>query len=184
MSEGDASDDALMRAVVGGDHEAFRTLLQRHGGWVRSLLGAIVREHADDLAQEVFCRVYQRAADYTGRGQFAPWLKRIAVNLAKDFLRKQKGALTIGLEDIEGALTSDDQSNPVAALLSSALRQELRSAIRALPDKHRRVIVMRYFGGLSLQDIAGAMKCPLGTVKSRLFNGLRQIRRSLTREEN
>ena len=181
----DSSDDALMQSVARNDGDAFRTLMQRHQSWVFSLLVAIVRnqQHAEDLTQDVFLRVRQHAGEYTSQGEFASWLKRIAINAATDFLRKERKFIAVGLEDIEKALADERSSSPVAALLASTLREEVRTAIQSLPDDQRLVVVMRYFGDMSLQDIAWAFQCPLGTVKSRLFYALRRIRENFTPDQ-
>jgi len=181
----DSSDDALMQSVARNEADAFRTLMERHQPWVFSLLIAIVRnqQHAEDLTQEVFLRARQHAGKYTSQGEFASWLKRIAINSATDFLRKNRKFIAVGLEDIEKALADERWSSPVAALLTSTLREEVRTAIQSLPDDQRLVIVMRYFGDMSLQDIAWALKCPLGTVKSRLFYALRRIRQNFTPDQ-
>ena len=181
----DSSDDALMQSVARNEESAFRTLMQRHQSWVFSLLVAIVRnqQHAEDLTQEVFLRARQHAAQYTSQGEFASWLKRIAINSATDFLRKNRKFIAVGLDDIEKALADERWSSPVAELLTSTLREEVRTAIQSLPDDQRLVIVMRYFGDMSLQDIAWALKCPLGTVKSRLFYALRRIRQDFTPDQ-
>ena len=186
MFEHDASDDVLMQAVAGGDDDAFRTLLERHQSWLFSLIDAVVRneQHAEDLTQEVFWRLHQHAASYVGKGEFVAWLKRIALNRAKDFLRQQKRTVSAGPAEVAETVTDDERSDPVAPLLTSAVREELRTVIGALPDEQRLVIIMRYFGDMSLQDIAWAMRCPLGTVKSRLFNGLRRIQQALAGTEN
>jgi RNA polymerase sigma-70 factor (ECF subfamily) len=181
----DSSDDALMQSVARNEGDAFRTLMQRHQSWVFSLLIAIVRnqQHAEDLTQEVFLRARQHAAKYRSQGEFASWLKRIAINAATDFLRKETKFIAVGLDDIEKALADERCSSPVSALLASTLREEVRTAIQSLPDDQRLVVVMRYFGDMSLQDIAWALKCPLGTVKSRLFYALRRIRQNFTPDQ-
>jgi RNA polymerase sigma-70 factor (ECF subfamily) len=177
-----ASDDDLMQAVADGDDAAFSELMQRHRSWVRSLLRAVVRddEQAEDLTQEAFCRVHQHASDYVAQGNFVAYLKRIAVNLAKDFLHKQKQATIVSLSELEETQVEDNPFDPMAALASEVLHKDVRAAIQSLPDEQRLALVMHYFGDMSLQDIAWAMKCPLGTVKSRLFNALRRVRRTLT----
>jgi RNA polymerase sigma factor (sigma-70 family) len=178
----ESSDDTLMQSVARNEEDAFRTLIERHQSWVFSLLIAIVRhqQHAEDLTQEVFLRARQHADKYVSQGEFAAWLKRIAINAARDFLRREKKFIAVGLEDFETALADESWSSPVAALLKSTLKEEVRAAIESLPDDQRLVIVMRYFGDMSLQDIAWAMKCPLGTVKSRLFHALGRIRQTFT----
>jgi RNA polymerase sigma-70 factor (ECF subfamily) len=177
-----ASDDELVQAAAGGDDAAFSELMRRHRQWVCALMRAFVHdpEQAEDLAQEAFCRVYRYAGDYTAQGSFMPWLKRIAVNLAKDELRKQRKASMVSLTEIEETLVTDKRSDPMAALASGVMREELRAAIQSLPDEQRLALVMHYFGDMTLPDIAWAMKCPVGTIKSRLFYGLRRVRETLT----
>jgi RNA polymerase sigma-70 factor, ECF subfamily len=179
-----ASDDDLVQAAAGGDDAAFSELMRRHRQWVCALMRAFVHdpEQAEDLAQEAFCRVYRYAGDYTAQGSFVPWLKRIAANLAKDELRKQRKATLVSLTEIEETLVSDKRSDPMAALASGVMREELRAAIQRLPDEQRLALVMHYFGDMSLPDIAWAMQCPVGTIKSRLFYGLRRVRETLTEQ--
>jgi RNA polymerase sigma-70 factor (ECF subfamily) len=111
-----------------------------------------------------------------------PWLKRIAVNLAKDALRKQRKASMVSLTEIEETLVTDKRSDPMAALTSGVMREELRAAIQRLPDEQRLALVMHYFGEMTLPDIAWAMKCPVGTIKSRLFYALRRVRQTLAEQ--
>src|SRR5436190_1075027 len=89
---GGDSDDGLLRAALAGGEAAFNRLLARHRPWVRRLIQGIVLdpEQAEDLTQEAFCRVYKHLADYNSRERFIPWLKRIAVNLARNALRDRK----------------------------------------------------------------------------------------------
>ena len=177
-----ASDDDLMQAAAAGDPTAFSELTERHRGWVRSLMFAFVRdaEQADDLTQDAFCRAFQHLDGYEPQGHFTAWLKRIAINRAKDFLRRQKQATVVPLHECEEAPATDRRGDPLAALASGALRDDLRSAIEALPDEQRLAVVMYYFGDMSLQDIGWALQCPVGTVKSRLFYALRRVRQTLT----
>src|SRR5438067_12146619 len=123
-----ASDDNLMHAAAGGDEGAFAELMRRHQGWVRALMITFVRdaEQADDLTQEAFCRVYQHRDGYDAQGHFTAWLKRIAANLAKDYLRKQKQATLVPLEEWEALPATDRRCDPLAALASGVLRDDLR----------------------------------------------------------
>jgi RNA polymerase sigma-70 factor (ECF subfamily) len=155
--------------------------VRRHRSWVRSLTFAIVghSELAEDLTQETFCRAYQNAARYQSQGNFTAWLKRIAVNLGRDALRSRKTAETVPVDEMHETLVDKNGVDPLEALASEVLREEMRDAIASLPDEQRLALAMYYFGNMSLQDVAWAMKCPVGTVKSRLFNGLRRVRRRL-----
>ena len=177
-----AGDDDLMLATAMGDRAAFAELMERHRSWVRSLMFAFVRSDAqsDDLTQEAFCRAFEHADTYAARGHFVAWLKRIAVNLAKDYLRRQAHTTCVPFHECEETAIADHRFDPMMALASGALRDDLRAAIQALPDEQRLAVVMHYFGDMSLQDIAWAMKCPVGTVKSRLFYALRRVRVTLT----
>jgi RNA polymerase sigma-70 factor (ECF subfamily) len=176
------SDDELMLAAAQGSEEAFAALMQRHRDWVRWLLRAFVHDGdvVEDLAQETFARVYRNREEYVPRGSFVAWLKRIAVNQAKDYLRRQKSRAEAPLEDTEDLLIADRRQEPLAALAAGCLQQELRAAIQVLPDEQRLPVIMHYFGDMSLPDIAWAMRCPVGTVKSRLFYGLRRVRQALS----
>src|SRR5438445_9798234 len=162
-----ASDDDLMQAAAAGDPTAFSELTERHRGWVRSLMFAFVRdaEQADDLTQDAFCRAFQHLDGYEPQGHFTAWLKRIAINRAKDFLRRQKQATVVPLHECEEPPATDRRGDPLAALATGALRDDLRSAIERLPDEQRLALIMYYFGDMSLQDIGWALQCPVGTVK-------------------
>jgi RNA polymerase sigma-70 factor (ECF subfamily) len=178
MRKRSASDDELMQAVAEGDTAAFSELMRRHQRWIGSLVRAFVRDRqqAEDLTQEVFCRVHRSAGDYVARDQFVAWIKRIAINLAKDFLRGQRASPV----PLEAEAAGTHLFDPETAILSDALRGDLRQAIQSLPDEQRLVLIMRYFGDMSVQDIAWAVKSPEGTVKSRIFHGLRRVRQTLT----
>jgi RNA polymerase sigma-70 factor (ECF subfamily) len=177
-----SSDDDLMQAAAEGDEAAFGELMRRHQSWVRSLIRAVVhsQEQAEDLTQEAFCRVFQHLGRYAGQGQFVAWLKRIAVNLAKDHLRRRSHAATLPLYELEETLLEDGRFDPQAALASGLLRDDVREAIRLLPDTQREPLLMHYFADMSLQEIALRMDCPVGTVKSRLHYALRRVRQALT----
>jgi RNA polymerase sigma-70 factor (ECF subfamily) len=155
--------------------------MERHRDWVRWLLRSFVRdaEQVEDLAQETFARVYGHRQEYIPRGKFVAWLKRIAVNQAKDFLRRQKTRAETALEEGEELLVADRRYEPMAALANGCLQEDLRAAIARLPDEQRLPVIMHYFGDMTLPDIAWAVGCPVGTVKSRLFYGLRRVRQML-----
>ena len=179
-----AGDDELMRAAAEGDRSAFSELVLRHREWVRSLAYAFVQDEAaaEDLAQEAFCRAYDRREAYVPEGKFVPWLKRIAVNLCRDALRRRKGRESVSWEALEVEQADPRGWDPMEALTSEALSADLRDAMGVLPDEQRLALAMYYFGNMSVQEIAWAMNCPAGTVKSRLFNGLRRVRRTLTEQ--
>ena len=171
-------DDDLMQAVATGDEGAFDILVVRHRNWVYRLLHAFTHnpDQAEDLVQEVFCRVHVQAVHYTAQGQFVAWLKRIAVNMGKDYLTQQQRAAFVPLSEVQEMPDSNARTDPLASLMTQLVHDEVRDAILTLPDDQRLAVVMRFFGAMSVQEIAWAMKCPEGTIKSRLFHGLRRIR--------
>src|SRR5437016_4958520 len=118
MGQGVASDDDLMCAAAGGDEEAFAELVRRHRSWVRALLLAVVRnpDPAEDLTQEAFCRVYRNLEEYEPQGRFVAWLKRIALNQAKDFLRRERKAAAMPLGELEETLVTDSRFDPIRTL--------------------------------------------------------------------
>ena len=175
-------DDGLMRAVAGGDEAAFAALVGRHRDWVCRLLNAFTHDldQAEDLAQEVFRRVYRHADQYRAQGQFLSWIKRIAVNLGKNFLAQKHRAVLVPLSECQQIKAEGEGADPLLLLMAQAVRSELRVAILSLPEDQRKTIVMRYFGAMSVPEIAAAMDCPEGTVKSRVFHGLRRVRSRMT----
>ena len=181
MHMGGHWEDDLMHAVVDGDEAAFDSLVRRHRNWVCRLLYAFTHDadQAEDLTQEVFCRVHRYAGQYTAQGQFLAWIKRIAVNVGKDFLTQKQKAALLPLSEFEDMPAESGDTDPLALLMAQEVREELRMAILSLPDDQRLTIVMRYFGVMSIQEIAWAMKCPEGTIKSRIFHGLRRIRETV-----
>lgn len=185
MSLAEQSDDALVADVVKKDQAAFAELMRRHQGWARSMLRGIVRDQdlADDLAQEAFSRVYQHAHSYKGKGSFVGWLRRIAVNLAKDAIRRRSKGKAVSLNDLATPEIADRQPGPEAVLGSKWLSQEVRAAMEGLSEEHRTAVIMRFFGNKSMQEIAADLGCPVGTVKSRLHYALQHIRDSVAIEE-
>lgn len=185
MGRAEDSDDVLMADVVRRDQGAFEEVIRRHQGWLRSMLRGIVRDQgiAEDLAQEAFSRVYQHAHTYQGKGSFVGWLRRIAVNLAKDSLRKRAKGKAVSLDDDASPDVVDRQPGPAAILGSKFLSQEVRDAIETLSPEHRAVVLLRFFDGKSMQEIAEDLGCPAGTVKSRLHYALQHIRTSVLIDE-
>lgn len=177
----ETNDDLLMRAAASGDGAAFALLVRRHRGWVFALVRAIVHdaEQAEDLTQDVFCRLYARCADYDGRGQFVAWLKQVAVNAARDHLRAARKRPTASLHRVMEILTPDSRFDPAAVVASRALQQNVRTAITRLNSEQQSVVLLFYFGGLPVEQIAQRLRCPAGTVKSRLFHARRYLRESL-----
>ena len=176
------NDDCLMRAVANGSEDAFDLLLMRHRDWVCRLMATIVQdgELAEDLTQQAFYRVYRQREDYRGTGQFIPWLRRIAVNLARNALRdrqrerEMKMSLINGAEQTQAQITPE--TDPARLLHSRLLHEEMREALALLTPEHREVLILYYFIGAAVPEIARRTACPEGTVKSRLFHARQKLR--------
>jgi RNA polymerase sigma-70 factor (ECF subfamily) len=179
------TDDDLMQAIAAGDATAAAELVRRHRGWVCNLLYAFTRhkEQAEDLTQEAFCRLVHHAGDYVGQGQFTAWLKRIAVNLGRNYLSRHRLS-TISLSECEYVVTGDRGTDPMALVMEEVTHIEIRQAILSLPEDQQRALVLRYYSGMTVPQIAEVMECPEGTVKSRLFHGLRRIRQRIAAGED
>jgi len=176
-----ASDDDLVRAARDGEDAAFAELMMRHRDWVRRLMRAVVQdaEHAEDLTQEAFYRVCRHLGGYSAQGKFVPWLKRIALNLARRFLQEQRRESEIAVQIHAEQSRPDPLADPASVLASRLLQQEVRAALERLGAEQRQALVLHYFTGLSVPEIARRMDCPEGTVKSRLFQGRRRVREIL-----
>src|SRR5690349_12694415 len=162
-----AEDDQLIRMVAHGDAAAFAELMRRHRRWVHRLLTAFTRDpdQAEDLTQETFTRALRHAAGYRGgRGAFVPWLRRIAINVGNLHARRRGHLPLMPLEVIAEGNMADAGADPLLAVLSGSLQAEIHAALATLPDDQRQALVLRYFGGLAVLEIARVQRCPEGTV--------------------
>jgi len=177
-------DDSLIQAVALGDSAALGMLLRRHRQWVTRLLVAFTHntDEAEDLAQDVFTRLYRHAAHYHARGNFTAWLRRIAVNRGSSYLQNRDPPALVPMAILEETPT-DFHTDPLFAVLKESLHSEIHDAITQLPDDQRDALLLRCFLGLTVPEIARRQNCPEGTVKSRLSNGLRRVRKLLDDEQ-
>ncbi len=182
MIQPSSEDRQLVDAVIAGDQEAFRTLVDRESQAVISVCHRIVRDpvEAQDVAQDAFLRAYRALAAYRGDGSFGAWLRRIAVRVAVARLAARPEVIRLDAEALDpraANLRSGD--DPEARSLETESRILILRAIEALPATQREVIMLRYYGDLSLGEIAALTRNPLGTVKSRLNRGIRGLRAQL-----
>ena len=173
------SDDCLIQNVVRGEAACFTELVRRHRPWVCRLLRALTDdpEMAEDLTQEVFTRLHRHAASYKGRGRFVAYLKQLALNVGRSYLRRIPGVTLVAWDEQTGPLEGD----LLEAILTKQVQDEVRASVEALPPDQREAVLLHYFGGWTVPEIAARVKCPEGTVKSRLFHGVRKIREALTK---
>ncbi len=185
VSSGD-SDALLVERTVAGDQKAFELLVIKYERRIQRLIGRMVRDVdlVEDIAQETFIRAYRALAQFRGDAQFYTWLYRIAVNTAKKFLMDLKRNPTVSENSfktadddetsrVENELTSPE--TPEAVLASKEIAEMVNSAMDALPEELRQAITLREIEGLTYEEIANAMNCPIGTVRSRIFRAREAI---------
>jgi RNA polymerase sigma-70 factor (ECF subfamily) len=177
MTERDV-DQQLVERVQRGDKAAFDLLVLKYQRKIFRLLSRLIRDPAEveDVAQEAFVKAYRALANFRGESAFYTWLYRIAINTAKNHLVSQgRRAPTTTEADIEEAETFDDGDHlrdlntPDSMLVSKQVAEAVNRAIEQLPEDLRTAIVLREIEGLSYEEIAESMNCPIGTVRSRIF---------------
>lgn len=177
------SDKQLVARAKKGDSRAFDLLVLKYQHKIFSLIGRYVQDadEVQDVAQEAFIKAYRALPRFRGDSAFYTWLYRIAINTAKNHLvsrsRRPPGS-DVEVEDAEyyeggGALR--DIENPENALFGTELKAVVENAITDLPDDLRSAVTLREFDGLSYEDIAEIMDCPVGTVRSRIFRAREAI---------
>jgi len=173
--EGDAEERRLIDRSAAGDQEAFRQLVIRHHRLVINVAFRALGELslAEDVAQEVFLKVYKALPGYRHEKPFKHWLHRVAANAVTDALRRRRPV--VSLDDMEQPPASRE-SDPVDVATRHDLQRAVRHAIASLPSHYRDTIALQAFGELSYEEIAKTLDIPLGTVMSRL-NGAKKLLR-------
>jgi len=183
----EAGDIALVRRVQKGDKAAFDALVLKYQHKVLKLVQRYVRNpsEAEDIAQEAFIKAYRALPAFRGESAFYTWLYRIAINTAKNALvasRRRPISYDLDLQDssqLQAQARLADAETPEALALTDEIRRTVNESIEALPDDLRLAIVLRELEGLSYEEIAKTMECPVGTVRSRIFRAREAIDRSL-----
>jgi RNA polymerase sigma-70 factor (ECF subfamily) len=183
----EASDLMLVEHVQKGDSHAFDHLVLRYQHKVLKLIMRYVRDpvEAEDVAQEAFLKAYRALPNFRGESAFYTWLYRIAINTAKNALvsnRRRPIDYDLDLQDPEQydmQARLKDTETPEALLLTDEIRGTVNSAIADLPEDLRTAIVLRELEGLSYEEIAESMDCPVGTVRSRIFRAREAIDKRL-----
>ncbi len=177
------TDQQLVEKVQSGDSRAFDLLVLKYQSRIIGLISRYVQDshEVQDVAQEAFIKAYRALPRFRGDSAFYTWLYRIAINTAKNHLvsrgRRPPGT-DVDVEDAEYYDTGSalrDQENPENSLFRDELSAVVDSAIRELPDDLRTAVTLREFDGLSYEDIAEIMDCPVGTVRSRIFRAREAI---------
>jgi RNA polymerase sigma-70 factor (ECF subfamily) len=170
-------DDDLVRRVQQGEKGAFDVLVRKYEHKLANVIGRYIHDPSEvlDVSQEAFIKAYRALPNFRGDSAFYTWLYRIAINTAKNHLvaagRRPPGDdIDAGdAEQFENAAGLKEYATPERLLLKDELELTIQSAIDALPQDLRTAIVLRELEGLSYEDIADAMDCPIGTVRSRIF---------------
>lgn len=184
----DTSDISLVRRVQRGDKGAFDVLVLKYQHKVIKLVMRYVRNpaEAEDIAQEAFIKAYRALPQFRGDSAFYTWLYRIAINTAKNaIVSRDRSPVEYDLDlqnpeesyDMHGRLK--DAETPEGLVLTEEIRSTVNDAIAALPEDLRTAIVLRELDGLSYEEIAATMDCPVGTVRSRIFRAREAIDRRL-----
>lgn len=189
------SDQELIAAILDGSEAAFESLVERYKDKVFRLLGRYCRDpmECEDLAQDVFMKVFRKLDTFNHESAFFTWLYRITVNAATDFLSRASRRRLRLVEDEavlddgarkqggnHGARDRDPQS-PAAPLMREELATVTRQIVDKLPEKYRTILILREFEDLSYNEIAEVLKCNLGTVESRLFRARQRFKDQLER---
>jgi RNA polymerase sigma-70 factor, ECF subfamily len=184
----DASDLSLVRRVQRGDKGAFDALVLKYQHKLVKLVMRYVRNpaEAEDIAQEAFIKAYRALPQFRGDSAFYTWLYRIAINTAKNaVVSRDRNPVEYDLDrsntdesyDMQGRMK--DSETPEGLVLTDEIRSTVNAAIDSLPDDLRTAIVLRELEGFSYEEIAAAMSCPVGTVRSRIFRAREAIDRRL-----
>ena len=180
------TDAMLVERTLAGDQKAYELLVIKYQRRIQRLIGRMVRDVdlVEDIAQETFIRAYRALAQFRGDAQFYTWLYRIAVNTAKKALMELKRDPTVSENSFKSA--DDDETSPLeneltssetpeALLASKEIAAMVNAAMEALPEELRQAITLREIEGLSYEEIAEVMSCPIGTVRSRIFRAREAI---------
>jgi RNA polymerase sigma-70 factor (ECF subfamily) len=177
------TDEELVKRVKKGDQRAFDLLVLKYQHRIHALIGRYIRDayEVQDVAQEAFIKAYRALPHFRGESAFYTWLYRIAVNTAKNWLVAQgrrPPSSDVDSADAEQFVDADglhEIGTPEATLLSEELSREIHRVIDALPQELKTAVTLREFEGLSYEDIAAVMDCPVGTVRSRIFRAREAI---------
>ncbi len=181
--KGEATDQQLVVRVQEGDKRAFDLLVLKYQHKVHAIVGRFVRDTDEvaDVVQEAFIKAYRALPKFRGESQFYTWLYRIAVNTAKNYLvsrsRRPPGS-DVDIDDAEyysGSEYLKDLGTPENQLFRDELESVIVKSIAELPEDLRTAVTLREYEGLSYEEIAEIMECPVGTVRSRIFRARESI---------
>jgi RNA polymerase sigma-70 factor, ECF subfamily len=182
------TDEELVARAQGGDIESFNQLIVR---WERPIYALAYRvigkeEDARDVCQDAFLRAYRALPGFKGQAKFSSWLYRIALNLCRDWIRRQRRAPVSQLPEDTDVAELAAHAGPVESIEDLVARRELSAiveeAMTSLSEEQRTAIILKEYHGMTFQEIADMQGCPLSTVKTRLYQGLSILRRRLEQQ--
>jgi RNA polymerase sigma-70 factor, ECF subfamily len=184
------TDEELVARTTAGDLDSFNQLVLR---WERPIYALAYRtlgreEDARDVVQEAFLRAYRGLRGFKGQAKFSSWLYRITLNLCRDWSRRERRAPIVQVPEGSDPIDLvDAHAAPVDSVEDLVARREMSQAVAAamaeLPEEQRTAILLKEYHGLTFQEIADTLGCPLSTVKTRLYQGLSVLRRRLERRQ-
>jgi RNA polymerase sigma-70 factor, ECF subfamily len=177
LKQADSFDEKLVRQAQAGDGRAFNALVSKYRARIMQLTLRYARNEADaeDLVQDTFLKAYRGLLSFRGDASFYSWLHRIAINAAKTaFHVHARDAHVVSME-VTGSEQLEEPATPENLAVTDEILAAIGAAIDALCEEQRRAIVLREIDGLSYQQVAGAMSCPVGTVRSRVFRAREAI---------
>lgn len=179
------TDEELVARSRDGDADSFNQLMLR---WERPIYALAYRvigrdEDARDVCQETFLRAFRALPGFRGQAKFSSWIYRIALNLCRDWIRRQKRTPVVAAPEGVDVIELAAEQGPVESIEELVARRELSDvvgdAMKRLPEEQRTAIILKEYHGLTFQEIADLQNCPLSTVKTRLYQGLSVLRRQL-----
>jgi RNA polymerase sigma-70 factor (ECF subfamily) len=187
------TDKSLIEAHCSGDQKAFGEIVNRYGD---SVLGYLMhmtgnREQAEDLFQETFKKVHEKSHTFKG-SEFKSWLFKIATNVTYDGFRKKHRNESRGVKvnfenanghDLISTAAADNSFNPSVATVKAEQVEQVRQAVESLPDKQKAALVLAYYQQLSYREVAIALDCSIGTVKTQMYRALKTLAQKLPEVE-
>jgi RNA polymerase sigma-70 factor (ECF subfamily) len=181
------TDEELVARSIGGDADSFNVLIRR---WERPIYALAYRtigreEDARDVCQETFLRAFRALPGFRGQAKFSSWLYRIALNLCRDWIRRERRAPFVAVPEDTDLIELASAAEPSESIEDLVARKDMsrlvEQAMAHLPEEQRTAIVLKEYHGLTFQEIADMLGCPLSTVKTRVYQGLAVLRRELAK---
>jgi RNA polymerase sigma-70 factor, ECF subfamily len=181
-------DQILVERAQQGDKKAFGLLVEKYNRKLGRLLGRMIRDQAEveDVVQESFIKAYRALPNFRGDSAFYTWLYRIGINTAKNYLvslgRRPQVMQEVEIEDVENFEDGSEMrtmDTPETAMMTKEIAQTVNDTVASLPEELRTAITLREIEGLSYEEIATLMQCPIGTVRSRIFRARETISEKL-----